>query len=104
MKKYILKFMIPLLVFTGVVFSCDKNNNLDMSNLENLYAQSLSVIQKCVQGKWEVKYYVGGFAGKTQVPDNVFIEINGNKINGREFQWEKYTIQRMDIQANYGYE
>jgi hypothetical protein len=45
MKKYILKFMIPLLVFTGVVFSCDKNNNLDMSNLENLYAQSLSVIQ-----------------------------------------------------------
>ena len=54
--------------------------------------------------KWEVKYYVGGLAGKTQVPDNVFIEINGNKINGREFQWEKYTIQRMDIQVNYGYE
>ncbi len=57
-----------------------------------------------MQGKWEVKYYVGGFAGKTQVPDNVFIEINGNKINGREFQWEKYTIQRMNIQVNYGYE
>ncbi len=96
MKKYILKFTMLLLVLAGGISSCGKDDDLDMSNIENLYAQPLSVIQKCVQGKWERKYYVGGIAGQTPVADNVFVEINDNKINGREFQWEKYTISRKD--------
>lgn len=92
MKKNILKFTILLLVLAGSISSCEKNNDLDMSNIENLYAQPLSVIQKCVQGRWERKYYVGGIARQTPIADSVFVEINNNKINGREFQWKKHTI------------
>jgi len=95
MKKHILKFTMILLVLIGSISSCGKDDDLDMSNIENLYAQPLSVIQKCVQGKWEVKYIIGGYMGKTPVSDK-FIEINDNKINGRKFQWEKYTIPNMD--------
>lgn len=94
MKRNLLRLTILLLVLAGSISSCEKE--IDISNVENLYEQPLSVIQKCVQGKWERKYSIGGFAGKTPIADSVFVEINGNKINGREFQWKKYTISMID--------
>ncbi len=94
MKRNLLRLTILLLVLAGSISSCEKE--IDISNVENLYEQPLSVIQKCVQGKWERRYILGGFAGKTPIADSVFVEINGNKINGREFQWKKYTITMID--------
>ena len=76
------------------------NNDIDMSqidfsNIENLYEQPLSVIQKCVQGKWKIYAQFGGFVGITY-PENKFIEIEGNKLNDNEFQWKSCTHQISD--------
>ena len=49
--------MILILVLTGS-FSCQKDNidmfNIDFGNIDNLYAQPLPVIQKCVEGTWKM--------------------------------------------------
>lgn len=69
-----------------------------------IYMRNLCPSYKMCAGKMGSKILCWRICGKNTSADNVFIEINGNKINGREFQWEKYTIQRMNIQVNYGYE
>ena len=102
MKKYIFKFTMLLLVLAGGISSCGKDDDLSFSNIENLYAQPLSVIQKCVQGKWEVKYTYGGVVGITPEYDK-FVEIIGNKINGHEFHWKECTFQGVDGELHQTY-
>lgn len=91
-----------LLVLTGGISSCGKDDDLDMSNIENLYAQPLSVIQKCMQGKWEIKYTYGGFVGIKPEYDK-FVEIIGNKMNDQEFQWKECTFQSIDGKLHQTY-
>jgi len=99
--KNILIFTAFLLIAAGSFVSCKKDDDIDMSkidfsNIENLYAQPLLVIQKCVEGKWEKKGTYGGFSGWLPAPDGVFIEINSNKLNDSEFQWKAHTKQGAD--------
>jgi len=94
---------VNVIFINGVQVYChNENDNIDFSNIEDLYAQSLPVIQKCVQGKWEVKYTYGGIAGITPVSDT-YIEIIGNKYNGQEFQWKKCTFQMNDGKSHQTY-
>ena len=67
---------------------------IDFNNIQNLYEQPLPVIQKCVQGRWKLDTLFGGITGFYPVDDlGIFIEINGNKWYGEEFQWKKHTAQ-----------
>ena len=66
MKANILKITAVLLLLTGSFSSCGKNE-IDYSNIENLYEQPLHVIQKVVEGNWKLQYSYGGFAGQTIV-------------------------------------
>ncbi|GHV36455.1 hypothetical protein FACS1894180_0590 [Bacteroidia bacterium] len=78
MKKKNLLILTVLLVMVGT-FSCEKEKNIDYSNIEDLYAQPLPVIKKAVQGKWKLYSTCGGFAG-CSYPENRFITRTPNEI------------------------
>lgn len=103
--KTILKLTAFLLVLAGSFSSCKEKNidevEVDYSNIENLYAQPLHVIERCVQGKWKMIGTHGGLAGWTPAPDSSFVEIVNNKLNGREFQWVKHTKQNWDWETPF---
>jgi hypothetical protein len=88
-----------MIVMTLFIMSagCTKKESIeeiDFSNIENLYAQPLSVIQKAVQGKWNVYcIYSNGFVG-IRYPKDEFAEISKNKIGSHEIIWRKYSIPR----------
>jgi len=70
-----LKFLALILCLAGSLFSCDKKDDNDMSkidfnNIEDLYAQPLSVIQKCVEGKWKLQYFAGGLCYQKIIDSN----------------------------------
>ena len=96
MKKTILKITVFLLIFAGYLSSCQKANELNMSNIENLYEQPLSVIQKCVQGKWKWDLYISGFAGWI-VLDNGLVEITEDKMitskGVQEYFWKQQKME-----------
>ncbi|MDR2423198.1 MAG: hypothetical protein LBD59_00550 [Prevotellaceae bacterium] len=80
-KIYVLLFSVLL----GVI-SCQSNMDedidmslIDFSNIENLYAQPLPVIQKAVQGKWKWMTYISGFNGSV-IMDNGVVEISKNEF------------------------
>jgi len=105
--KNIVKNTIIALILAGVFSSCKKKDDIDwtkidFSNIENLYEQPLPVIQKCVQGKWEVKLRYGGTVGIISVSE-VFVEINDKKWNGNEFQWEKCIFQTVEGKTHQTY-
>jgi len=102
--KRILMILAIVLILMGGTSSCKKDDvdlpDIDFSNIENLYAQPLPVIQKCVEGKW--KWYVsyGGLAG-ANYSDNTFINIKEDNYvidyeDGSQrtwyFKWEKYNV------------
>jgi hypothetical protein len=73
---------LRLLIFLILVafVSCEKKT-IDYSNIEDLYAQPLPVIQKCVEGKWKVyKHYVIGIGGGTTYPENSYVYIQADRI------------------------
>jgi hypothetical protein len=106
MKKIILKTAAILLILAGGFVSCGKENDIDFSNIENLYAQPLSVIQKTVQGRWKLYRTCGGYAGCSYPPDT-FITIASNEIiaesmysgeyRKNSYSWKK---NRVDIDGN----
>ena len=52
----------------------------DFSNIENLYAQPLPVIQKCVQGKWKwIEISTWGFIG-VWYPSNTVVDITKDSV------------------------
>ena len=109
MKK-ILTITASLLILAGSLVSCEEKENdidmskIDFSNIENLHAQPLPVIQKCVQGKW--KWYVsyGGLTG-VNYPDNTFVTINDEYYiveyyDGTQLQWH-FTWKKYPVDAGY---
>ena len=102
---------MTVLLMLGIFFSCssklgeDSDSNIDwskvdLSNIENLYAQPLPVIKKVVEGKWKLQYSEGGFAYQKIIDtfDN-YMYINKNHITkgnstygvtmNSSFTWEK---------------
>ncbi|MDH6358395.1 hypothetical protein [Parabacteroides sp. PF5-9] len=78
MKKLILISLLSSILCYG----CKKEDDIDLStidfsNIENLYAQPLPVIQKCVQGKWKWFVTYGGVVGESY-KDNTFVYIYDN--------------------------
>lgn len=64
-------------------------SKIDFSNIEDLYAQPLPVIQKCMEGNWKLLYSTGGIMGETIVDKHdSYMQITseriiiGNKTNG----------------------
>jgi hypothetical protein len=102
--KTISKIAAILLIPAGIFLACGEEgdidmSNIDFSNIENLYAQPLPVIQKAVQGKWTVYSSSGGVAGITY-PENCFEEYTGHQLirnlNGEvltnSYSWKKKTV------------
>ena len=81
MKVKILKHAAILLLLAGCLSSCGKDKSqIDFSNIENLYAQPLPVIQECVQGKWKwVSISRWGYLGYILLT-NTFVEITENSV------------------------
>jgi hypothetical protein len=99
MKTKALKLAVIVLILAGS-FSCEKND-IDFSNIEDLYAQPLPVIQKAVQGKWKIYQTCGGVIGCTY-PIDCFIENSNNQtiyndelgnIHSSHYSWKKKNIQ-----------
>ncbi|MDR0508091.1 MAG: hypothetical protein LBH32_14945 [Dysgonamonadaceae bacterium] len=77
--------------------------DIDFSNIENLYAQPLPVIQKAVQGKWKVyQIALDGFWYNVSYPENLYIEFKdnyyvyweyGGKPDTVYFAWKKTAIE-----------
>lgn len=95
------KLIVVIVLLAGCFVSCEKidMSKIDFSNIEDLYAQPLPVIQECVQGKWKWYASYGGFVG-ISYPDSTFIDIRNDHyiITDKEsqdtiyFTWEKYTL------------
>ena len=86
MKK-ILKITAIFLIMAGSFYSCEKNNDIDMSkidfsNIESLYEQPLPVIQKCVQGEWKLQYTRDGFGigEKNGDPYDTYMHLTEKRI------------------------
>jgi hypothetical protein len=80
MKKNTLKLTIILFLFAGSLACTNNNDDIDMSkidfsNIDDLYKQPLSVIQKCIEGKWKVVYYDGGIAYHVEYFDDRHVEF-----------------------------
>ena len=79
MKNIIFKIIVVVLIFTGCVSSCEKDD-IDYSNIEDLYAQPLPVIQKCVEGKWKwIEISRWGALGLI-LPMNTTVEITRDSV------------------------
>ena len=102
--KNFIKLTAGLLIMAGSFASCGKGQDIDMSkidfsNIENLYAQPLQVIQKCVQGEWKwVSISRGGIRGYLE-PHNTFVEITEKKVIITQAQ--RGDNQWLDIDLNY---
>jgi len=74
-----------LLLLTECFSSCQKDedidwSNIDISNIENLYEQPLPVIKKCIQGKWRWTMITGRCTTMAQSIINTFVEISENNV------------------------
>ena len=107
MKLMNLKLIFMALLTIESLISCQVNNeddidmsNIDFSNIENLYAQPLPVIQKCVQGKWKWYASIGGDAGFVChnnrfviiKNDHYVIEYENGIQNTVFYEWKKRKL------------
>ena len=81
-----IKLLVITLIAAGNLSSCANNEDIDFSNIENLFQQPLPVIQECVQGKWKwvsVYYPSGGdlftITSGYRMND-VYVEITEDKV------------------------
>jgi len=89
----IIKLLFFTALFATVCFACQSNENgttssnedidmskINLSNIDSLYAQPLSVIQKCVQGKWKwIEISECGNAGLWH-PTNTIVNITEDNV------------------------
>ena len=75
----ILKFIALLLFLTGIS-ACKNSDDASLNNIEDLYAQPLPVIQKCVEGKWKwVEISECGNGGLWH-PANTIVDITKDSV------------------------
>ena len=73
-----------VLILTGSTSSC-KNDDIDISkidfsNIEDLYAQPLPVIQKCVEGRWQwTEICTWGVVGEFRLT-HTFVDITKDSV------------------------
>ncbi len=104
MKKiFFISKLCILLIIVLCFTNCKKNADkpIDKSNII-LYDKPLSVIQQCIQGKWELIYAKGGFTGNyIKYFNDEFWQFGNNKIaiidSGSVFidttiQWKKAPL------------
>ena len=85
-----IKLLVITLIAAGNLSSCANNEDIDFSNIENLFQQPLPVIQECVQGKWKWVCWIpvsgidengnGILTGGPAYYDDMYVEITENKI------------------------
>ena len=79
MNMKIIKLIALILILAGNL-SCQKDDNTNVSNIENLYAQPLPVIQECVQKKWKwIEISTWGIIG-VRYPSNTVIDITKDSV------------------------
>jgi hypothetical protein len=102
MKKTIFKIAAILLVLAGMIACGKENTDEIVCNIENLYAQPLPVIQRAIQGKWEVySIFNDGYIYNIIYPENMFIEFENDHYSVNSpvesqsfyFTWEKLRIE-----------
>ena len=95
-------------------------SNIDFSNIEDLYAQPLSVIHKCIQGKWYNKVQscsqpecITWPCPSIVCPKETYIEINGYQSNfidvyenhtfdySFDCRWKECTILDRDKEISF---
>jgi hypothetical protein len=98
--KNLLKITAVLLIVAGA-FACSKKEDIDMSqidfsNIENLYAQPLPVIQKAVQGEWKWMTYISGINGWIPV-NNGAVEISKDEFRSykgvQRIAWQEREVE-----------
>jgi len=94
----ILKFIALLLFLTGIS-ACKNDDAASLNNIEDLYAQPLPVIKKCVQGKWKWLYISqDGVIGFIPL-SHTFVEItNDNIIINQDRDEDVYPKGRLSYQ------
>ena len=93
MNQSFLKITATLLIMVGGLTACSTSkdividetetdeSSIDFSNIENLYAQPIPVIQKCLEGNWILLYSQGGFVGETIIDKNgSYMQISKERI------------------------
>jgi hypothetical protein len=100
-KPVLLIFSLISLLLAGSFLSCEKNDG--MENIEDLYAQPLPVIQKCVQGKWSC--YMSNGIGALG-PITVTVEITKTSATVLDYYgriYEKFNYQWEQKETPLGY-
>ena len=86
---------VNVIFINGVQVYChNDNDSIDFSNIEDLHAQPLRIIQKCIQGKWRVlEVSRWGFLGLLH-PTNTVVNIDtqNNNVVITENEDEHYMI------------
>jgi hypothetical protein len=81
-------FLITVLVSLS---ACKKEKEaIDLSNIEDLYSQPLSVIQKCIQGEWNWYASYGGFVG-INYPQDTYVKFTADSYTVSSPE-DTYTI------------
>lgn len=71
---------VNVILINDLQVYCYNENSVDFSNIEDLHAQPLSIIQKCVRGRWKVvKVNRWGWLGLLH-PTNTIVDINNNVV------------------------
>jgi hypothetical protein len=101
-----------MMLMLGVFFSCSSEDDrdgdidwskIDLSNIDDLYAQPLPVIKKCIEGKWKVYVQYGGYIG-ISYPKDTYVEYfddhsiltNPNEQYIFYFTWKRQSININD--------
>jgi hypothetical protein len=92
-----IKTRLLVLALSLFCFGCGEDEGI---TIEDLYAQPLSIIQECVQGKWKIDVEYGGILG-SQYLENTFVDIHDNyciftSYDGSQrisyYMWKKCTV------------
>ena len=109
MMKKIIIIIVSTLFVVLTMEKCGKDDSdksgIDFSNIENLYAQPLPVIQKCVEGKWKwIEIGTWGVTGPYR-PKNTVVDITKDRIviTGDDVlnQTFSYSWKKEGISSNY---
>jgi len=93
---------VNVIFINDIQVYCYNENGMDFSNIEDLYAQPLSIIQECVRGRWKVlEVSRWGYFGLLH-PTNTIVDINNNVVI-TENEDEHYMIMNGLLNTSFSY-